>query len=186
MNKPPQTYKVLLPTKTYLRKYIYAEHGWPLVLNYNSVLGTLVLSLLEKQEFTIDMREGKMQKRIQYMNDELEFTALLSTMPYKGYSLSNDKIIAINRYIENSFVEDLHRYCKYHIKETGWRPGINKAIEAFAESYGIELEKDISYEALKKAEYRYKKRLEQKKTLNNLRTFVLKHSNATAPALLLS
>ncbi|HEU4574614.1 MAG TPA: hypothetical protein VFS36_06390 [Chitinophagaceae bacterium] len=174
MNKLLRTYSVIIPTKTYLRKYIYCEHGFPLEINYNSTLGTLILCMLEKEVFTVKMSEAKKDMRIQYMNDQLEFTASLNTMHYKGSGLSKDKIIAINRYIENSFVEDLHRHCKYHIKETSWRPGIKDAIYAFAESYGIDVETDISFEALKKAEFRYKKRLEEKKLQKTLVTSVPK------------
>jgi hypothetical protein len=172
MTKQIRTYSVNVPTKAYLRKYIYAEHGWPLELNYTTTLGTLILCMLGNEEFSINMNNGDKETRIQFMNDEIEFTAPLNTMRYKGYSLNRDKIIAINRYIENSFVEDLHRYCKYNIKDTAWRPGIHKAIEAFAESYGIVLEEDISFEALKKAEFRYKKRMEEKKLQKTLQRFV--------------
>jgi midasin (ATPase involved in ribosome maturation) len=177
MNKPPRTYSIIVPTKTYLRKYVYAEHGFPLNINYTTTLGTLILCMLEKEVFTVKMSEPKKEMRIQFMNDHLEFSASLNTMHYKGSGLSKEKVIAINRYIENSFVEDLHRYCKYHIRETNWRPGIKDAIYAFAESYGIDVETDISFEALKKAEFRYKKRMEEKKLQKTLVTSVPNNIN---------
>lgn len=162
MKKPQLTYSVKVPTKSYLRKYIYAKYGQSIKLNYTTTLGTLILCMLDKEAFTIKMSDQKKEQRIQYMNDEIVFTAPLNTMRWKGYSLSKDKIIAINRYLEDMFVEDLHRFCKFNIKDTAWRPGIKDAIFSFADSYGIEVDTDISFDALKKAEFRYKKRNEKK------------------------
>lgn len=162
MKKPQLTYSVKVPTKSYLRKYIYAKYGQPIKLNYTTTLGTLILCMLDKEAFTVKMSEQKKEQRIQYMNDEIILTAPLTTMRWKGYSLTKDKIIAINRYLEDLFVEDLHRYCKFNIKDTAWRPGIKDAIFSFADAYGIDVETDISFEALKKAEFRYKKKNEKK------------------------
>lgn len=162
MNKPPRTYTIEVPTKSYLRKYITAKNGGDLQLNYNTTLGTLVLCLLEKDYFSINMNTESKDVRISYMTDKITFVVRASTMYYKGFSLSNDKIIAINRYMENEFAEELHKYCQGNIEKRDWRPGRNKAVYTFAEKYGIDLYEDISFEALKKAEYRFRIRSEKK------------------------
>lgn len=172
----PRSYTVRVPTKTYLRKYIYAEYGHPLKLDYHTPLGTLILCLLENEDFSINMNNEKKESRIQYMNDQIEFSGPLSTMRYKGYSLTKDRVIAINRYVENEFIKDLHYHCKTNLKNRMWRPGIKDAIFSFADIYKIEVEIDVTFEALKKAEARYRDRKE-KKTQNISQTFVPQKNN---------
>lgn len=162
MNKPARSYTVIVPTKAFLRKFIYAEYGHPLKLDYLTTLGTLILCLLENEDFSINMNNEKRDSRIQYMNDKIEFSASLNTMRYKGHSLSKDKIIAINRHIENEFIRELSFFCKTNLKNRAWRPGIKEAIYSFCEKYSIEVEEDVTYEALKKAEFRYRERQEKK------------------------
>lgn len=159
------SYAIRIPTKTYLRKYITAKNS--LDLTYNSTLGTIILCLLDKKSHNINMNEKAMESRLQYMNDRITFTTSINTLFYKGLVLTTDKIIAINRYMENAFLEDLHHWCTKDLPgkaiiDRGWIRGIDLSIESFAKNYGIELDVDISYDALKKAEYRYRKRLQEK------------------------
>ena len=137
-------------------------------LNYRSILGTVILCVLSKDYFSINMNSKKKEYRLDGFKDEIVFTSTLNTMFYKGHSLSPDKIIAINRYLEDLFIEDLYRYCKDNIKMRDWRPGIEQAICNFCDIHGIEIDTDITLDALKKAEYRY--RIKQKE---NSQTFVL-------------
>lgn len=162
MLKSTRTYTVSVPTKAYLRKFLYCEFGNPIKLDYNSSLGTLVLCLLDNESFSINTAEKNKESRIQYMNDRVQFTAPISTMYWKGHSLSRDKIIAINRYIENEFIRELSHYCKTNLKSRSWRPGYKDAIYSFCEKYDIEVEEDVTFEALKKAESRYRERKEKK------------------------
>ncbi|MEP7375516.1 MAG: hypothetical protein ABI675_19380 [Chitinophagaceae bacterium] len=161
MQKPLSKYTIKVPTKIYLRKYVTAKYGHPLPLNYNSTLGTLIICLLDKSPFSINMNKEKKDVRLSYMNDVIECTAAATQMRYKNYSLDDDKIIAINRFIENEFVDELYGWCVDKIEKRLWRPGIDKAINSFADNYGIVVDIDITFDALKKAEYRHRKRKEK-------------------------
>lgn len=161
MNKP-SVYTVKVPTKTHLRKYIYAKHGYPLKLNYQTNYGTLILCMLNRADFSIKMSKFDIDVRLSHMNNSIELTAPIGTMHYKGYSMTSDAVIAVNRFFENEFAEELYRYCRDHIKDRSWRPGIADAIHSFAEIYGIDVDTDISFDALKKCEWRYRKREEEK------------------------
>lgn len=100
--------------------------------------------------------------RISYMQDTVNFCASFKTMAYKGHSINPDKIIAINRYFEDVFIDDLYRFCLERTKgSSGWRPGIDAAIEEFARAFNIIIDTDISFDALKKAEYRHRKKQEE-------------------------
>jgi hypothetical protein len=163
MNKPSRSYTVIVPTKTYLRKYLHAQYGNPIKLDYLTTLGNLVLCLLDNKTFTINVSEKYKEQRIQYMNDEVHFTAPISTMYWKGFTLSKDKIIAVNRFIENDFVRELSFYCKSNLKNRAWRPGIKEAIYSFCQEHQIEMDEDVTFDALQKSEFRYRKREEQRK-----------------------
>lgn len=176
MANPPRTFTVKIPTKTYIRKYLYKKYGPPLHLNYWDTLGTVVLSILEKQSFDINLNTEKSEIRLSYMKDEIEFISSIGTMNYKGHSINPDKIIAINRFFEDIFSEHLYQYCRDNRSGSAWRPGIDKAIYNFAEICGIIIDTDISFDALKKAEYRHRKKQEK-----ILQTFVLPPKNPYRP-----
>jgi len=88
-------------------------------------------------------------------------------MYYAGFSLDDNKIIAINRYFEEQFQEELYNFCQNNIKDKKWRPGIAKAIASFTETYGIIMDEDVTLDALKQAEFRHRKNIEK-----TLQTFV--------------
>jgi hypothetical protein len=69
-------------------------------------------------------------------------------------TLTDQQVYSINRFLENVFETDLSM-----IAACAGVFGVEKklAIERFAERHGIALEDDISYEALQKKEYRYRK-----------------------------
>ncbi|MGN6293783.1 MAG: hypothetical protein ACTHMV_13650 [Chitinophagaceae bacterium] len=161
MKTTTKLYTIKVPTKTYLRKYATVKYGTE--LKYNSTLGIILLSFLEKKVFSTKMNEADVNTRLQYMNDFLVFTSSIKTAGWKGLHLSQDKVIAINRFLESNFVEEMHSYCCRHKKNQTWRPGIDKAIHSFAEQYGIIVDVDITFDALKKSEYRYRRALEEKK-----------------------
>ncbi|OLY92310.1 hypothetical protein [Cnuella takakiae] len=177
MTKAPQgNYTVKVPTKTYLRKYVTASLGAPIALNYSSTLGTLILSLLEMDSFSVNMNLVKQDTRLTSFDDCIEAVSSIKTMRYKGYSLTPTKIIAINRFLENAFIEDLYIHCKSSLKKREWRPGIEDGIRSFAEGCGIIIDEDISLDALKKAEWRFRKKKEERK----LQTFVLPQRGTSA------
>jgi hypothetical protein len=164
---PAKQYTVRVPVKPYLKKYAQTFHGAQVQLNYNNVLGTLVLCLLTNDAHFINMNSRKKEIRLSSMTAEIECVAPIGTMRYKGFSLTPDKTISISRWLEYSFATDLHRYVQQHIEKRDWRPGIDQAIENFAKLCGIDLDEDISFAALQKCEYRHRKKLEK-----SLQTFV--------------
>jgi len=179
MNKPLRAFTVKVPTKTYLRKFLNKLYGTPTPLTYWNPIGTFVLSLLGKDTFDINMNAAKTKTRLANYNDEIEFIGGFKTMGYKGHSINPDKIIAINRFLEDLFAGLLYQYCLLKKSERKWRPGYDNAIEDFAKLCGIEIDVDISMDALKKVEYRYRKRQE-----GILQTFVLHKKPAGISALL--
>lgn len=154
-------YSIKVPTKIYLRKYITAKYGNPFPLNYNSTLGTLIICLLDKTPFSTGMNSSDKDVRLSYMNDAIECVSPAVSARYKSFELDNDKIIAVNRYMENEFTLELHKWCEDRKEKRVWRPGIDKAINSFADQYNIVVDVDITFDALKKAEYRHRIRAQK-------------------------
>jgi hypothetical protein len=65
----------------------------------------------------------------------------------------------LNKHFEEKFEEELCRHC-FLLNLFGIE--IKEALEDFCKRQNIEIEEDITYEALKKKEYRERKKLEEK------------------------
>ena len=153
-NKATRFYTVTIPTKTYLRKYIHSRYGQPIPINNHSLIGVIMISLLEKNFCT---RQPSFKKDIRYTSftDEITFLAPATLMYNYGVDMNTEKIIQVNRFFENDFEESLYRYCKYAPNKE-----IKISIEQFAMMHNIILEVDTTSECLKKSEYRYRKKIE--------------------------
>lgn len=149
---------VMIPTKLYLQKYISAWYGNPFHLNNQTIFGTLIICLLDKANYSTGMSTTNRDLRISHMNTSFECIIPIVSTRYKNYELSDDKVIAINRVIETQFDQELMKWCAEKKQNRLWRPGIDKAINSFCDIYGIDLESDISFDALKQREYRYRTR----------------------------
>lgn len=161
-----KTFSLSIPTKTYLRKYLHKRFGYPIAVNSKTHFGMMVQLALEKKVYQDspgrDFRYASFIDKVDLAISESLFFKL-------GYDVPKDKAILINRYFEIQFEEDLYRHCqlrvdsdraKLHRKGKGGC-GYDKAINEFAELHGIELEVDISFECLKKSEYRHRKKIEK-------------------------
>lgn len=63
-------------------------------------------------------------------------------------------IIYLNKHFEERFEEDLYKFC---LVQTASGMQIKNALEAFCKLHHIEIEEDITYDALKQKEYRKRK-----------------------------
>ena len=158
-----------IPSKPFIKKYIYKRYGYPVQVDNGTLIGVAISSILEKKVHDnnpVDDREN----RFSSLTDKIE----LVIPAYKVYSyeqglnISIKKAIVLNRYFEIQFVEDLYRHCMQHTKpdlrnltRKGFGGcGYDKAILQFAQMHDLEIDVDITFEALKKNEYRYRKKME--------------------------
>jgi hypothetical protein len=168
-------FSVTIPTKTYLAKYIHGRYGKPVIIDHRTVIGCMMLSFLDKKIYqdtpTIwrNLRFEKFTEKV-----EMVLPAHRAYNYHTGLNIGKDKAIVINRYFETQFEEDLHRYCfsyvnpvlRDRIYKGKGGCGYEKAITEFAEMYGIELDVDISFECLKKSEYRFRKKIGKMHSVN--------------------
>lgn len=147
-------FRVYLPTKPYLCKYLQTIYGHPLVIDPQTDFGDIIITKLSSTlHCTLDKHD--IDIRLNRLTDKLTIH-----MPiHWWYKLAIKEptphhIIRINRYFENMFEKDLHGVV--HRASTWLNIPRQTAIEYFAENHGIELEKDITFEGLKKMEYRFR------------------------------
>lgn len=151
-------FTVRLPVKTYIRKYITSNYGDPLLLNLDTDIGFLMLSTLTSR-LESKMSRGYLDLWKNRFTDEITFR-----IPYHFFSITRKSVppttyILVNRFLESIFERDLSRYVSLH-RAAGHET--KKAIELFCENNRIDLEVDISYEAIKKQEYRSRKKIFEK------------------------
>lgn len=155
-------FTVSLPVKTYIRKYIASLYGEPLLLNLDSDIGFMILNTLASR-LESKMSRGYVDLWKKRFTDKMVFR-----IPYHYFSITRKDVspntyVLVNRMIETIFERDLERYVSLH-RAAGHET--KRAIELFCENHGIELEVDITFDAIKKQEYRLRKKNIQKLSRN--------------------
>lgn len=160
-----KNFTIHIPTKPYLAKYIASRYGHPVQLNNNTLLGIVVLSLLQKKVCThLNLRDKHLQFRS--FSTSITFLAPWRYMSHYGVDLTDEQIIQLNRAWDTQFDEELYYHCQRSINHANRYKGYNEAIEMFAENHGIVIGVDTTFECLKKTEYRFRKVLENNMSRN--------------------
>lgn len=152
-----------LPVKKHIQKYLTSLYGETIPAQMETDIGFVVLQTLASRI------ESKVCRGYNNQWSQDPYQAVVTfTVPYHYFYLTKKELsiytcILLNRYFENKFEEDLSRYVE--MRDTEGRGKYKGAIEAFADYHGISIEEDISFDTLKKMEYRFRKKNEE----NNLR-----------------
>ena len=158
----PKTFSVQIPTSPYLKHFICKEFGHPIQINNQSLIGVFMIGILEKQNFHVHMPQEQKNYRYLYFTEKITCIAPLSLIRNFGFTVKEDHVIQLNRFFEEYFDHELYLYVKRNTKQGHRYAGYKQAIESFAALYHIVLEETISFEALKKMEYRYRIKKENK------------------------
>lgn len=149
---------ISLPIKSYIRKYAESVFGSPVKADHSTSLGCFINACLEKNVYSNrHLAENFIYKdvtdKLPILINSWQFNAL-------GFDFSDDKVIQLNRFLENVFEEDLFRFCQSYIDPSKRYKGFREAIEKFCSRHKIELEIDVTFDAIKKIEYRKRKKIE--------------------------
>jgi hypothetical protein len=160
-----RTFAVNIPTKPYLRKYIHKRYGHPIPLNHRTLIGSVILSYLQKKVYSDRSSQEDLRNTFSQFTERIECVIPQNEVIWGtgGLNIEVAKVLVINRYFGNQFEEDLYHFCQRNITP-GRYAGYDRALDLFAKRYDIEFEEDITFEALKKMEYRYRKSFEQNLT----------------------
>ncbi len=154
-------YSVKVPIKPYLKKYVHRLYGNELFANRSTALGAFLCLSLEKNVY--ENRNPTRQEKKILFTDTLQFYINEWQFAGIGYDVPPASVVIINSFIDSLFSESLYQYCTNHSGEASHRyKGYNKAYYKFCIDYGLEPDVDITMDALKKKEYRYREHLKKK------------------------
>jgi len=155
-----QTFSVQIPTSPHIKCLIRHEFGDPIPINNQSLIGVFMIGVLQKENFNTRQPDGKADTRFLYFTEKVTCVAPISLLKDMGWNLKRDHIIQFNRFFEEYFDRELYIHVKRNTLTDTRYAGYKQAIESFAARYFIEVEQHITYEALKKKEYRYRMKVE--------------------------
>lgn len=148
-----QSYHLSVPTKAYIRKYFTVLYGHPIQLTHANDFGdTILTKMISRPLCQVNKRVLNLSDRD--YNDTLRFQLPADFFYRLETELTEQQVYNINRYLENCFKTDMLMVV---CCAAFFGVEIRTSIEGFAKRYHIELEEDISYEALQKCYYRYRK-----------------------------
>lgn len=172
-------YLVTLPCKTYIRKYIQCIYGNPVKATFEHSLGIMINLSLSKDIY-LDRKLSNSFIHKHY-TDKLPIIVNRWQWDRLGFDIQNGKIHLINLFMENLFKEHLFMWVDSGVQIHRER---RLLIEQFAALNFIETDEDISFDALKKMEYRKRRELldtPENVPLETMRTIIKRKIKDIAP-----
>ncbi len=150
-----RNYSIQIPTKPYLKKYLQSLYGNPVVFYAKNYFGVTVLSLMQRK-FFFRQNETFVHKAFDRYTQQLdiEFPYWWMKQSHFPQDIPVQNILILNKLFEERFEEDLYSYVLFSAASGA---EIKAAMESFCMIYNIEIPEDISYDALKKKEFRHRK-----------------------------
>lgn len=143
-------FTVTIPCKRYIRKYFNHIYGEEISLSHEDDFGDSILTKLSTKPI-VRLSKQFMNIAFRDFNDQLKFKLPFDFFYRVEHTLNPQNIYNINRYLQNTFETDL-----FIIMNIGSAFGVERKIsaEAFARKYKIEMDKDITLDAMLQSEYR--------------------------------
>lgn len=157
------TYTVSFPVKPYIKKYVTTIEGSPLQFKSSSMLCMIIRAYMENKNSYIQLSEKRINNHLNFRTATINVVVPLVYQYQVGTILRPEGIVLINRFLEDIFERALTKFIHDNIKAGGRYKGFKEAYFAFADMYNIELEEDITYDGLKKIDFRYRKSLKKNK-----------------------
>jgi len=149
-------FSVKLPTKAYLKKYLEVLCGTPVTFDTNSYLGKVIALVLDKSVYP-ELSRKVIHKSFDVYDKELTIFLPIRWIKkyYYGTDINSKKVVYINKLIEDRFEDELFMYC-----QALDLLGIERkdALLEFCKKYNLEIDEDITFECIKKMEYRIRQK----------------------------
>ncbi|HEX8357713.1 MAG TPA: hypothetical protein VF610_09885 [Segetibacter sp.] len=159
-----------------MKKYLESLYGSPLILSTDNCFGIVVEALLSRPTEDHNTPAVLRQRFDKYTTPLEIFLPDRNRLKRKGFVFTDKHTLALNKFFERQFCEQLLTWCELGVV---YKVEFKKNIEEFCWRYKINIggqaDDDISFDALKKKEYRFRKKNEEKKQpVRSSETFVLK------------
>jgi hypothetical protein len=151
-----QHFQLKIPVKPYIQKYLDIRFKHGIIYSSNNLIIQVVKLVLEGKT---NNRLFRTRKDFTVAHYHSQITIFIPIELVKnrdiGINLSILSIKIINDLFESEFEYALDFYCNYlrHGEEK------QKCLYDFCDKHNIVIDEDISFEGIKKIEYRYRKRL---------------------------
>lgn len=179
-------FKITIATKPYLKKYLQSLYGNPLSFKNDREFGMTIAAYLERPHKLNDnlkatpvTQQDKPAKNIpapltqirQHQSEltmrldrfdslvQIQINKRLFTRYSSGLVIQPAHAIVINQLFDKRFTEELYKKSSM-LNLFGGLPW-TEAYKAFCDQYKIEIPEDITMDALKKKENRFRKKIEQ-------------------------
>jgi len=144
-----------LPVKKYIQKYLTTLYGETIPATMDTDIGFIILNILASR-LESQVARGYNKQLQAGVPGSVTFTIPIFYWYYTKKQLSVHTCILLNRFLENRFEDELCRFIA--MRDTEGHGKYKKAIEDFSRIYNIELEEDITFDGLRKMEYRSRKK----------------------------
>lgn len=160
-----QFYSIHLPVKTYVRKYLETIYGNPVIIDGRSEFSDVILAKLSSSLHSF-LSPTDLELRLNRFTDKVCIKIPIHYWYKLNNTIDQHNIVRLNRYFENRFEQDFCYAVSLAVSMA--KQERKTAIENFADRHAIDVEVDITFDALKKMEYRFRK-AKEKKSENLLR-----------------
>lgn len=145
-----ESYCLNIPCKSHIAKYYSTIYGSPFDLTRKNDFADLLITKLDSEPAR-KLKSDVLTMALKGLDSGLKFKLPINLFYRIDNNITKHKIWNVNRSLVNAFNNDFLLTCTIASVF-----GVEKrtTIEKFAQHYGIILEEDITYEALKKSEYR--------------------------------
>jgi hypothetical protein len=161
-NPPKGFFSITIQTKPYLKKYLQSLYGDPLIFSTENSFGIVVESLLSRPLEDHNNPEVLRQRFDKYTTSLELFIPIRNIFKRKGFAITQRQILSLNKFFEKQFCEQLLSWCEMGVI---YKVEYKKNIEDFCWRHKIlidAVDEDISFDALKKKEWRARKKKEEK------------------------
>lgn len=148
-----QYFTLHLPCKTYIKKYLQTNYG-QIVLPAQNTFSDVTTAILTSSLGTKLGKRG-LDEQLQRYNDVLPIKCRMDLF-YRSFpkEIPHHATIRINRFFENQFKEHFCNTVDLWVRIMNIER--KQAIEKCADANGLDIEIDITFEALKKMEHRHR------------------------------
>lgn len=147
-----KSFSVTIPCKSYIKKYYTAVYGPAIELTHRSDFGDTILTKMSNVSLSKASKKG-LNLEFQEYNEHIKFKLPFDLFYRIENELNQQQIYNINRFLENVFETDIFITIRVAAIFGVQR---NTCIRAIADACNIILDEEITFDAIKKQEGRYR------------------------------
>jgi len=156
-------HKIPIQVKPHVKKYLQAIYGDAIIISAENPGSMVMYGFLQKKSQSLFTNKVELHKKFIAQNKTIYLLIQKRDVYRHGISISEKNHVLVNHFFEQQITQLIHLIANGYVNIRKTR---KKAIEDFCGQYNIEIDEDITMEALTKNDQRYGEKL-KKIALNN-------------------